>query len=201
MNQILRVHLVAPILPAATHGVRFHFCITCLARGFQLQRALLVNLLTAWRFLIYVRFYLVLFKSKPENAMEHAALKKWCSDDLGMFMKEGCLVVGECAHEFFNSSICKNSAHQVAIDLIKSRPDHGHFRNLLVNLDADNVVYGEWLSALVGILTEATDVCSWKFNGEDGGCTGRIGVDMDTFVHTKGYCEELSFPSGSQDTQ
>ena len=143
----------------------------------------------------------MLFEGRPENATEHAALKKLCSEDLDIFMKEGLLIVGESSREYFNSSICKNTAHQMAIDFMAFRPDPGAQQSLLVNLDCDNVIYGEWLSSLAQQLSDARDVVSWKFSGEDGGCTGRIGVDMDTFIGTKGYCQQLPFPAGTQDAE
>ena len=91
MNERMRVHSLHPSLPAATHGVGLHFCITCLGRGYQLKRALPVNLLTAWRIRKYVRYYVVLFEGRPENATEHAALKKFCSEVLDIFQEGGPL--------------------------------------------------------------------------------------------------------------
>ena len=110
------------------------------------------------------------------------------------------MFVAVCERRYFHSSICKNTAHQFAIDMVEGGRYPKGTRQFLVNLDADNVIYGEWLRAALDLLWEDDKyTCSWKFNGEDLGCTGRIGVDMETFISTRGYCEELPFPTGSQD--
>ena len=76
-------------------------------------------------------------------------------------------------------------------------------QHVLVNLDCDNVLHTEWLHAMPKHVHEEIlqGKGSWRFAGEDSGCTGRIGVLPKLFSETRGYDQSLPCPVGYQDIE
>ena len=113
----------------------FSFCTCCLGRGWQLQIALPINLALTEQFKDSVRFCVSLFKP-PEDALkpgvvidgaskemlehlkdDYLATKDFILENFAEELRTGRLVVSVHERIFFHSSICKNTAHKLALAL------------------------------------------------------------------------------------
>ena len=192
------LHAVLGREPGATVSApHLCFCITSLGRGYQLKAALAINLLLCLPFSDCVSFYLVLFTGTEAQAAEHQEFRQWFADHYGPLMDTPYLTVAECEMRYWNASVAKNTAHRLAIDT------RGEESDLLINLDADNVLSAVWLREVPRRVAKSREAgrVVWRFGGDDGGCTGRIGVVSWVFEATNGYDEELPYPTGYQDIE
>ena len=186
-------------VPDSKSSIRFAFCQTCLNRGFQLKLSLSVNLALAWKYRSKCTFYLVVFN---ENSKDSQNLLTWISTNLKPALDARFLRVATGEMPFWDCSVGKNTAHKFAMTQTAGLvlPECLY----LVNLDGDNVMKEAWLSWLFSMIEtdkkERNDrACVYK--GDDGGCTGRVGIWANIFQKIKGYDEELPFPSGYEDIE
>eukprot|EP00435_Cladocopium_sp_Y103_P063893 s891_g25.t1 len=111
----------------------FSFCTCCLGRGWQLQIALPINLALTEQFKASVRFCVSLFTSpkgafspgfaidgaSPEMVQElmddYLATKDFILENFAEELRTGRLVVSVHERIFFHSSVCKNTAHKLAL--------------------------------------------------------------------------------------
>ena len=87
----------------------------CLGRGSQLRTALPINLALALACRTFVQFHLVLFSGGSGNSEEVEGLRRWVKEEFSEVMELGLLVVADCKKDFWNASVCKNTAHQLGM--------------------------------------------------------------------------------------
>ena len=95
--------------------VILHFCTTCLNRGHQLRTALPINLASCLPFRTTVKFHLVLFTGGSHKAKDYKDLKTWVLTEFQALITMGFLTVAESKKDFWNASMCKNTAHQLGM--------------------------------------------------------------------------------------
>ncbi len=166
---------------------------TCFRRGWQLKWALPLNLLTLLPYAAHACICVVVFGS---HKVDFDTLS-WIRSALNIPPLETCLRVAHASSmSSWHASVAKNTAHRLAIDSVVGSKDE----NLIVNLDADNIMTAEFLSSAFDRVMQSLffqrDLYRW--HGDDAGCTGRIGLSAALFRQLNGFDEEF-LPSGFQD--
>ncbi|MCP4242714.1 MAG: hypothetical protein GY772_19330, partial [bacterium] len=180
-------------------GVEVAFCTSCLARGYQLRTALLCNLIIALPNVLFgnARFYVAVFEDERGECAD--VLADLFEGPAACALRQG-LVVGVAKEKYFHASVCKNTAHAMALEGASS--SGLEFEKLvLVNLDADNLISPKFLQTLASGVTmygAKTRYLMILWKGSSSGVGGRIAYTAAAFAECGGYDEAL-LPSGYQD--
>jgi hypothetical protein len=145
------------------------------------------NLVVTWPYRARVTWYIVDF-----NAPEDFEIQQFLAESCRIPWLMGHIKYFRCPITGWHASICKNTSHMVAQEDSKQR--------VLVNVDGDNLITIAWVDSVV---SEAPDLCAGKltcvrWQGADGGVTGRVAMSQAMFNTLNGYDEDL-LPSGYQD--
>ena len=115
--------------------------------------------------------YLVLFDGDIDHLNDLALMRRNCMYPV----RAGSLKVAIAHMKHWDSSIGKNTAHAFALCSLDWAPTRA---DVLVNLDADNVMHDDFLTRVSGH-------AQWP--GEDTGVTGRVFIFANVFSTTNGY--------------
>lgn len=162
--------------------MKISFCTTSKNRLYQLQHTLPVNLAHAKQDGAEVEFVLVDFGSTDETV-------PWVLQHFSEDIRSGLLRLFSCSSvEKFHSSICKNTAHRLALG------------DIVVNLDIDNFIGRGGVSHVLRQFEKhGTDLVYHQFCGDWGsGNFGRISCLKKHFDAIGGYNESFK-PMGYQD--
>ena len=132
-------------------------------------------------------FYLVLF----DGDIDHREDPEWIRVNCEYPIKVGLLQVAIGHMKHWDSSMGKNTARAFALSGLGRPPSSA---DILVNLDADNVMHARFLSC---VSCQKTSVRHWP--GKDSGVTGRVSILADVFAVINGYDQDLPSPTGYQD--
>jgi hypothetical protein len=157
------------------------FCTSCMNRRWQLEHTLPVNL--------------ELLRGTPHFV---AVVDYHSVDDLGPFLRAqvehrraGRLLTFRTEEPTsFHMSRAKNAAHRLAL---RRRP------HLLFNLDADNFLHRDTLTAIADLFLRRRDVYLHNWSGQWGdGTMGRIAMRAEDWLGLGGY-DETFLPMSWQD--
>ena len=216
--QVARARIVARTAPGPVGGTAppgaaaavplLAFCMSCLNRFEQLRVALPANLCLLLPFVGTACIFLVLFG-------EDTAAWQWCQENLSYAISLGLLRVAsggeagrrlggaapDCSNavlRFWHASVAKNTAHRFAFHALEAKPQT---QVKFINLDCDNVLTDEYLTALVAEFTqpgferERAVFCKGNINP---GVTGRVACSARLWTELGGY-DEAAGPVGYQD--
>ncbi len=192
-------------------GTTVWFCVTSFKRGWQLKRALPLNILSLWRWRSCAKIALVVFDSH-----ESAELVAWIRRTCAPALAEGLLVLRTAAlpGNAWHASVAKNTAHRLAIEKSitaaeakaavagGSAPQPPAIAALdkvfLLNLDGDNLMGASYVLRLCQLLPTVAVCDSVGARNGAQGVTGRIGLWATQFLRMGGY-DEAYLPMGFQD--
>ena len=109
-------------------------------------------------------------------------------------MDDGSCPVLPLPNQRRHASICKKTSHVLAQDDSEQR--------VLVNVDGDNLLTSAWMDSVVShapqLCGDGAKLACVRWQGADGGVTGRVALSQAMFNTLNGYDEDL-LPSGYQD--
>ena len=177
--------------------------LTTCKRTYQLRECLPQNVLMTWPYRSRVTWVVLDLNSGPEAI------------EVGDFMEEhffvpvvtGHLQYLRCPQEYWHASWAKNSSHSAGSALHHAAQSGGVAPAplVLVNCDNDNLLTTQFINTLVEHAPNLTApvgsahfLAMLRFNGRDGGVTGRIALSASVFRQLGGYDQSFS-PMGYQD--
>jgi len=164
--------------------IHIALCVCCFRRAWHLLECLPQNIVDTWPYRAKVTWYIVDFNDPSDRETPQFLARScripWLMGHIKLFRRP---ITG------WHASICKNTSHTAA------KEDSQH--RVLVNVDGDNLLTHAWMESVV---SQATDLCIGKlacvrWQGADGGVTGRVALSQAVFNTLNGYDQDLC-PSG-----
>lgn len=168
-------------------------CTGTYMRTWQLLDVLAGNVLATWPYRAQFTWFVVDFNTDPG---ENQAILQGILTNCAAAWKAKHIRLFRCPVQGWHASKCKNTTHMVPI-----RTGHATLTEMvLVNVDNDNVITTTFLEAMCSHAPALADgsLGSLRFEGADGGVTGRVALGAVSFIWLGGYDEEM-LPMGYQD--
>lgn len=194
--EYLKIHhpeVAAPLVIDALStacDIKIGLCTCVLNRKYQLEHVLPISLANAWAHRRWVNFYIVDFNSQDD-------VVDWILESFPEAIALGFLHIYQVKdYPYFHASVCKNTAHRVAIE---------DECDIVVNVDADNIITADFAEHIVAKMNrdqpahKRADILQMHGEQRSVGTYGRIAIFASDFEYIRGYDED-TYPAGAQDT-